>query len=112
MCKRPQEAPDASARMREFRKLKGYAKALHCPARWDIVDIIGDDTVTTDAIRTELETMGYEFSQSGLYYHLSELSDAGIIEVAGYVEEGRGAPTKRWALQRERIGIDLVDPDS
>ena len=42
---------------------------------------------------------------------LSELSDAGIIEVSGYVEEGRGAPTKEWTLRRETIEIDLVQTE-
>ncbi|MFQ3295297.1 MAG: DNA-binding transcriptional ArsR family regulator [Halobacteriales archaeon] len=110
MCKRPPDAPEATDRMRQLQQLEGYAKALHCPTRWDIVDVIGEGTVTTDQIRSELEAMGYEFSRSGLYYHLSELRDAGIIEVAGYLEEGRGAPTKEWALRTKRIEIDLVDP--
>ena len=46
--------------------------------------------------------------KSGLYYHLSELKSAGIIEVAGYVEEGGGAPEKVWKLRMKRIVIDLV----
>lgn len=111
MCKRPSDAPASSERMQQLQSLQGIAKALHCPKRWDIVDAIGEGTATTDEIRTQLESVGYDLSRSGLYYHLSELRDAGIIEVAGYVEEGRGAPTKEWTLRKRRIEIDLVDPD-
>lgn len=111
MCNPPSDAPTSNERMRQLQSLQGIAKALHCPKRWEIVDIIGEDTATTDEIRAQMESAGYDLSQSGLYYHLSELSDAGITEVAGYVEEGQGAPTKEWTLRKQRIEIDLVDPD-
>lgn len=109
MCKQPHDAPNDPDRMKQLQTLKGLAKALHCPARWDIVDIIGSGTATTDTIREEMDSRGYDFSRSGLYYHLSELSEAGIIEVANYLEEGQGAPTKEWTLRRETFEIDLVN---
>jgi DNA-binding transcriptional ArsR family regulator len=111
MCDHPQDHPATTKRMRGLQKLKGLAKALHGPARWEIVGIIGTGTATTDTIRDELDERGYDLTKSGVYYHLSELSDAGVIEVAGYVEEGRGAPTKEWTLRRETIEIDLVNPE-
>lgn len=46
---------------------------------------------------------------SGLYYHLSELHRAGIIEVAEYREVGGGAPEKVWKLKKKRIVIDLLE---
>lgn len=94
--------------MNELQRLKGFAKALHGPARWDIIDIIGAGTATTDSIHEAMAERGYDFGRSGLYYHLSELSDAGLIEVAGYVEDGRGAPTKEWTLRKTTIEIDLL----
>lgn len=93
---------------RRIQKLQGQAKALHCPTRWDIIDIIGSGSAKTGEIRNGLEERGYELTQSGLYYHLSELRDAGLIEVSEYLEEGRGAPEKVWKLTREKIEIDLV----
>ncbi|WP_245612371.1 ArsR family transcriptional regulator [Palaeococcus ferrophilus] len=45
--------------------------------------------------------------RSTLYYHLSALEDAGIIEMAGYLEEG-GAPEKLWKLKVRKIGMGLV----
>ncbi len=92
-----------------IRKLKGLAKALHCPTRWDIIDIIGSGEAKTKEIRKGMKERNYELSNPGLYYHLSELKDAGVIEVSDYVEEGRGAPEKKWKLTREKIEIDLVD---
>lgn len=55
-----------------------------------------------------MEERGYDLSKPGLYYHLSELRDAGVIDVSGYVEEGRGAPEKKWKLAHEKIEINLV----
>ncbi len=89
-------------------KLQGLAKALHCPTRWDIIDIIGSETAKTREIRKELEERGYDLTKSGLYYHLSELRDSGLIEVSEFLEEGRGAPEKVWKLSREKIEIELV----
>lgn len=101
--------------MKKFReriqKLKGLTKALHCPTRWDIIEIIGKGEPKTRKIREEMEERGYDLSKPGLYYHLSELRDAGIIEVSGYVEEGRGAPEKKWKLAREKIEINLVESE-
>ncbi len=93
---------------KRIQKLQGLAKALHCPTRWDIIDIIGSGSAKTKEIREGLKRKGYDITQSGLYYHLSELKDAGLIEVAEYVEEGKGAPEKVWRLTREKIEIDLV----
>lgn len=98
---------------REFKEkmqaLRGVAKALHCPPRWEIIDIIGRGEVKTKDIHSKMRERGYPLSKPGLYYHLSELKDAGIIEVSGYLDEGRGAPEKKWSLSREKIEIDLVN---
>lgn len=73
------------------------------------MDIIGSKTVKTGEIREGLEERGYDLTRSGLYYHLSELRDSGLIEVSEYVEEGKGAPEKVWKLAREKIEIKLTD---
>ncbi|MFW6111235.1 MAG: helix-turn-helix domain-containing protein [Thermoproteota archaeon] len=93
---------------KRIQKLQGLAKALHCPTRWEIIDILGTETAKTKEIRKGLEQRGYDLTPSGLYYHLSELKDTGLIEVAKYVEEGRGAPEKVWKLTRKKIEINLV----
>ncbi len=84
------------------------AKALHCPTRWDIIDIIGPSTAKAKDIKKGLKERGYDIAQSGLYYHLSELRDAGVIEVDRSLEEGRGAPEKVWKLAKRKIEVDLV----
>jgi len=45
---------------------------------------------------------------AGLYYHLSELRNAGIVEIAGY-REGQGAPQRIWKLRVKKIEIPLVE---
>ena len=51
---------------------------------------------------------GEQLSKPGFYYHLSELKNADIIEVAEYIEEGGGAPEKIWRLKTKKIIIDLL----
>ena len=52
--------------------------------------------------------MGESISKSGLYYHLSEMKKAGIIELAEYREVGGGAPEKVWKLKTKEIRINLL----
>ncbi len=111
MCENDRHRMSKGKRRKRFEKLKGLAKALHGPPRWDIIEIIGAGELKTGEIREEMEERGYELTQAGLYYHLSELKDAGIIEVSGYFEEGMGAPEKKWTLKRRKIEIDLLGED-
>ncbi|MCF7891037.1 helix-turn-helix domain-containing protein [Candidatus Bipolaricaulota bacterium] len=108
MCKNHECCTGRGEHRKRLEKLKGLAKALHGPPRWDIIEIIGEEEVTTGVIREKMKEKDYELSRPGLYYHLSELKDAGIIEVSGYLEEGRGAPEKKWTLKRRKIEIDLL----
>lgn len=92
--------------------LKKYVQALHCPTRWDIIRFIGKGKRSSKEIHEILQNSNEGISRSGLYFHLSELKNADIIEVAGYKEEGGGAPEKVWKLKRTRIEIDLLDESS
>jgi DNA-binding transcriptional ArsR family regulator len=89
--------------------LQIYFKALHCPIRWDIIAIIGHESKGTNEIYEELPERGIDIARSSLYYHLSELRNAGIIEVADYREEGGGAPEKIWSLKTTEIKINLLE---
>jgi len=92
----------------EFGKFQKYFRALHCPARWTIIRLIGDETKGTNEILEGLKEAGEGLSRSGLYYHLSELEEAGIIELAEYREVGGGAPEKVWRLKTREIRINLL----
>lgn len=107
MCNSP-TGNDNRGRDPRIQELMGIARVLHCPTRWDIIDIIGKGEKRTDEIMDSLMERGYELTRPGLYYHLTELKEAGIIEVADFVEEGRGAPIKTWRLSMRKIEIDLV----
>ncbi len=74
-----------------------------------IIDLIGEGKKSTKEIHEHLDTSGEELTRSGLYYHLSELKNADIIEVAEYLEEGGGAPEKVWKLKTKKIIIDLLE---
>jgi len=91
-----------------LRRIQRYIRALHCPTRWAIIRCIGDGERSAKEIYEELSSHG-EISMPGLYYHLSALRQAGIIEVAGYRESGGGIPEKVWRLRTRRIVIDLLD---
>lgn len=92
-----------------IQRLQKYISALHCPTRWKIIDVIGDGAKSTKEIYEALKEQGKNITLSGLYYHLSELSRAEIIEVAHYKEVGGGAPEKVWKLKTKSIVINLLE---
>ena len=91
------------------RRLQRYFRALHCPTRWEIIRIIGEEEKGSGEILEGLKVAGEGLARSSLYYHLSELEDAGIIEMAGYRELGGGAPEKVWKLKTREIRVDLLE---
>jgi DNA-binding transcriptional ArsR family regulator len=94
--------------LKEFSQFQKYFRALHCPTRWLIICSIGNRTKSSNEILKELKKAGESLSRSGLYYHLSELEGAGIIELAEYREAGGGAPEKIWRLKTKEIKINLL----
>ncbi|MDV3103512.1 helix-turn-helix domain-containing protein [Thermococcus waiotapuensis] len=94
--------------MGNLRALMMTLKPLLVEPRRSIIKILSEGVKGTNEIYGTLKGFGFEMPRSTLYYHLSALEDAGIIEVAGYREEGGGAPEKLWKLKVRKIGIDLV----
>lgn len=97
-----------SCDLKEFNRFQKYFRALHCPTRWIIIRLLGDESRSTSEVFEGLKEAGEGLSRSGLYYHLSELEDAGIIELAEYREIGGGAPEKVWRLKTKEIKINLL----
>ncbi len=83
-------------------------KPLLAEPKRSIIKILSEGVKGTNEIYEALKERGLDMPRSTLYYHLSALEDAGIIEMAGYREEGGGAPEKLWKLKVRRMGIDLV----
>jgi ArsR family transcriptional regulator, cadmium/lead-responsive transcriptional repressor len=102
-CKLP---TDAHPRWLIIRK---FGKALRFRTRWTIIEYIGDGQKSSKEIYNYIIKKGEKLTKPGFYYHLSELKNAEIIEVAEYVEEGGGAPEKIWKLKTKRIVIDLLE---
>jgi len=90
-----------------LREMARYARALHCPMRWRIIEFLRDGPAPTSRIAELLQREGAMRGRPNLYYHLSELQKAGIIEVAEYREEGGGAPEKVWRLSIDKLIINL-----
>ncbi len=95
----------------QLQRLGRCISALHCPTRWDIIDFIGEGSKSTKEIYEFLTGRGMRLTSSGLYYHLSELNRADIIEVSEYREKGGGAPEKVWKLKTKQIVINLLDSE-
>ncbi len=93
---------------KNFENFRRVVRALHCPTRWLIIDCIKDGAKSTKEIFECLLKKDESITSSGLYYHLSELKNAGIVEVAGYIEQ-KGAPQKVWKLKAKKIVIPLVE---
>ncbi len=85
--------------------------ALDSPLRWDIISGIGREAKATSEIREALAGIGRRLSRSGLYYHLSALESAGIIERASYREIGGGAPEKVWRVKVPKITVEILKPE-
>lgn len=100
------EGQNIPKRMKSIRK---YIHALHCPTRWAIIDCIGTGEKSSKEIYEELKLGEAGMTLAGLYYHLSALKDAGIIELASYREVKGGTPEKVWKLKTRRIVIDLLE---
>ena len=100
---------DEGGYLEKARKFQKYFRALHCPIRWTIIRIIGNEEKSSGEILEGLKQAGEELARSSLYYHLSELEEAGIIELAGYREEGGGAPEKIWRLKMKEIHVNLLE---
>ena len=92
---------------KRFDNFRRIVKALHCPTRWLIIDCLKDGEKSTKEIFDCLTEKNEAVSSSGLYYHLSELKNAGIIEIAGYIEQ-KGAPQKVWRLKVRKVEIPLL----
>ena len=86
-----------------------YFRALHCPTRWAIIRIIGEGKKGSGEILEGLAEAGEGLARSSLYYHLSELEEAGIIEMTGYREVGGGAPEKIWKVKTREIRVNLLE---
>ncbi|USG99238.1 winged helix-turn-helix domain-containing protein [Thermococcus argininiproducens] len=104
-CKPPEDVPP------NWLQLRNFVRALRFPTRWLIIRYIGNESRSTREIYEYLIKKGEQLTRSGLYYHLSELKNAGIIEVAGYIEEGGGAPEKVWRLKTKKIVINLLETE-
>lgn len=95
--------------MGKARRFQKYFRALHCPTRWAIIRIIGEGEKSSGEILEELRKAGDELARSSLYYHLSELEEADVIEMVRYQEAGGGAPEKVWRLKTKEIKINLLE---
>ncbi|MFO8132848.1 MAG: ArsR family transcriptional regulator [Thermoplasmatota archaeon] len=104
---RPPCTPPDNAHPR-WLALRRYGKALRFRTRWTIIEFIGTGRKSSTDIYDHLTGRGEELTKSGFYYHLNELKKAGIIEVAGYIDEGGGAPEKVWQLKTTKIAISLL----
>lgn len=93
-----------------LKRLQRCIRALHCPTRWRIIRCIGTEERSTKEIFEQLG-LGDGMSMAGLYYHLSALKEAEIIEVASYREVKGGTPEKVWRLKTRTIVIDLLEED-
>ena len=76
-----------------------------------IIQFIGEGKKDTKEIYNYLVKNGESLTSSGLYYHLSELKNAGIIEVMEYKKEGSDAPEKIWKLKKKTIVIDSLSEE-
>ncbi|MFX1566837.1 MAG: hypothetical protein ACFFCV_00560 [Promethearchaeota archaeon] len=109
----------------DLENIETYIKALHCPIRWVIIDILGDGPKSSDEIFNHLKSVSEnnngnnqchgmcgkgdfkDLKKPSLYYHLRELESVGIIESDYRPSESKRAPEKVWKLNMEKLTINL-----
>ncbi len=96
------------AGMGNLKTLMVTLKSLIVEPRRSIIRILSEGVKGTNGIYEALRERGVNIPRSTLYYHLSALADMGVIEMAGYREEGGGAPEKLWKLRVKKIGMDIT----
>jgi DNA-binding transcriptional ArsR family regulator len=86
-----------------------FIRALHCPTRWTIIEILQTGPKSSDEIFQELSRENRNLKKPTLYYHLRELEAVEIIGLDEYKpsEQGR-APEKIWKLLIEKLNINFL----
>jgi len=96
------------ANMGNLKALMMMLKIVMSEPKRSIIRILSEGVKGTNDIYQSLKNEGFNIPRSTLYYNLSTLADMGIIEMAGYREEGGGAPEKLWKLRVRKVGLDLI----
>jgi len=114
-------------------EIEKYIKALHCDIRWAIIEFLRDGPRSSDEIFKEMEkedgvlirilkkkhsnhctgqcnhNITKNLKKPSLYYHLRELEEVGIIELANYKPSPeKRAPEKVWKLNVEKLTINFM----
>lgn len=108
-------------------EIERYVKALHCPIRWDIINVIKDEPKKSDEIYEILKQTNRSpisekenckslcmhahhknLKKPTLYYHLRELENAGIIKGKKLIDEdGLKSKEKQWELIIDALTINF-----
>ncbi len=112
----------------DIESFKDVMRVLHCPIRWDIIEVLKSGPKSSDEIFQKIiETKDHSNDnicegqceaghpkdlkkhKAKLYYHLRELNSVGIIDLEEYrpSESGR-APEKVWKLNLEKVTINFM----
>ena len=94
--------------MKNLKNLVAMLRFLLSEPKRSIIRILSENVKGTSEIHQALQKKGFNIPRSTLYYYLSTLAEAGIIEMVGYREEGGGAPEKLWRLKVSKVGINLI----
>ena len=86
-----------------------FIRALHCPTRWRVIEILQTGPKSSDEIFKVLSKANANLKKPALYYHLRELEAAGIIELEEYRPSNqKRAPEKIWRLKMKNLNINFM----
>ena len=98
--------------MREIsiKEIAPFIKALHCPTRWKIIELLQGGSKTSEEIFEFLSKEKKNLKKPALYYHLRELESVEIIALEEYKpSDQHRAPQKVWKLNVNKLSINLED---
>ncbi len=86
-----------------------FIKALHCPTRWKIIELLQTGSKSSENIYKILLKENKNLKKPTLYYHLRELESVAIIELDEYKpSDSKRAPEKIWKLSMKGLNISFM----
>jgi DNA-binding transcriptional ArsR family regulator len=84
------------------------AKALENDVRAKILDMLADEQMNIEAIKTELERRGEQKAETTVRHHVNVLEDAGMVELSRLEDAGGG--TRKFYRSNTRVfSYDLTE---
>jgi DNA-binding transcriptional ArsR family regulator len=96
-----------------IQEIAPFIRALHCPTRWEIIELLQTGPKSSDEIFQSLQKSSTTLTKPALYYHLRELETVGIVSLDEYKPSAQNrAPEKIWKLNITKLNINFTNKEA